>query len=93
MAPSRWSHFALRTARLDLRGLGGSYGPERLVIHAMAPELGPPTTSEQIWEGGDDSWRAELVDVRNALEGRPALGAELGDARAVLRIVEEAYAR
>jgi len=84
---------ALRTARLDLRGLGGSYGPERLVVHAMAPELGPPATSERVWDGDDDSWRAELMDVRDALDGRPALGADLEDARAVLRIIEEAYAQ
>jgi predicted dehydrogenase len=83
---------ALRTARLDLRGLGGSYGPERLIVHAMAPELGPPTSSEQVWPD-DDSWRAELVDVRDELDGRPTRGATLDDARAVLRIVEEAYAR
>jgi predicted dehydrogenase len=83
---------ALRTARLDLRGLGGSYGPERLIVHAMAPELGPPTSSEQVWSD-DDSWLAELADVRDALHDRPARGATLADARAVLRIVEEAYAR
>jgi predicted dehydrogenase len=84
---------ALRTARLDLRGLGGSYGPERLVVHAMAPELGPPTTSDQVFDGSDDSWRAELADFRDALAGAPGLGADLDDARAVLRIVAEAYAR
>jgi predicted dehydrogenase len=83
---------ALRTARLDLRGLGGSYGPERLIVHAMAPELGPPTSSEQVWSD-DDSWLAELADVRDALDDRPARGATLEDARAVLRIVEEAYER
>ncbi len=84
---------ALRTARLDIRGLGGSYGPERFVVHAMAPEMGPPATSEQVWSGSDNSWRAELADFRNALEGAPALGADLEDARAVLRIVAEAYSR
>jgi predicted dehydrogenase len=84
---------ALRSARLDLRGLGGSYGPERLVTHAMSPELGPPTTAEQVWPGQDESWQDEVADVRNALEGRPAIGADLDDARAVLRVVAEAYAR
>ena len=84
---------ALQSARLDLRGLGGSYGPERLVTHAMSPELGPPTTAEQVWPGQDESWRQEMADVRDALEGRPAIGADLDDARAVLRIVAEAYRR
>jgi predicted dehydrogenase len=84
---------ALRTARLDVRGLGGSYGPERLVVHEMAPELGPPATSEQVWDGPDGSWQAELADARAAIAGEPAIGAGLDDARAVLRVVEEAYRR
>jgi predicted dehydrogenase len=84
---------ALGTARLDLRGLGGSYGPERLVVHAMAPELGPPTTSEEVWDAPDASWRDELLDVRAVLDGADGRGAGLADAREVLRIVAQAYSR
>jgi len=84
---------ALRTARLDVRGLGGSYGPERLVVHAMRPEMGVPDTSERSWPGSDDSWRDEVADVRAELHGHPAIGAGITDAIAVMRIVEEAYAR
>lgn len=84
---------ALTTARLDLRGLGGSYGTERLVVHSMPPEMGPPVTTEQAWGEPDDSWRLELEDVLAGLTGAPTIGAELDDARAVLAIVEEAYKR
>lgn len=84
---------ALRTARLDLRGLGGSYGRERLVTHEMRPEMGVPDTSEQSWPGTDDSWQAEIADVRSDLAGGPSVGAGIDDAVAVMRIVEEAYRR
>lgn len=84
---------ALTTARLDLRGLGGSYGVERLVVHSMAPEMGPPATAEQTWADPDDSWGRELADVLGGISGAPTIGAGLDDARAVVAIVEEAYNR
>ena len=84
---------ALTTARLDLRGLGGSYGTERLVVHSMPPEMGPPASAEQTWGDPDDSWRLELEDVLGGLAGAKTIGAGLDDARAVLAIVEEAYDR
>ncbi len=84
---------ALTTARLDLQGLGGSYGPERLVVHAMPPEMGPPDSTEETWGDPDASWRLELEDVLGGLTGAPTIGANLDDARAVLTIVEAAYDR
>jgi predicted dehydrogenase len=84
---------ALERARLDLEGLGGSYGAERLTVHAMRPEMGPPDTTTRHWEGPDDSWQLEIKDLVAEVGGSSPIGASLEDAAAVLRVVEEAYAR
>ena len=80
-----------RDAKLQIDGLGGSYGVERLTFYKMLPEMGPPDTT--IWEypRGDQSWALEfaafLEDIR--LDREPSPG--LADARAALVIVEEIH--
>ena len=82
-----------RDGKLQIDGLGGSYGVERLSFYRMLPEMGPPETT--IWEypGEDRSWQAELADVLDAIAtGRPVTGG-LEDARAALAVVERLYER
>ena len=80
-----------RNGKLQIEGLGGSYGPERLSYYKMLPQMGPPETT--VWEfpTADDSWETEtaefLEDIR--LQRRPAAG--LSDAVAALEIVEKIY--
>ncbi len=81
-----------RAGKLEISGLGGSYGVERLAFYRMLPEMGPPET--EIWEYpmADDSWNAEfrafLDDVR--LDRDPSPG--IRDAQATLEVVERVYA-
>ena len=82
---------ALRTAKLEVTGLGGSYGVECFTRHEMLPEMGPPVTASTEWPQPDRSWAAELDDVLADLDGRPAIGADLDDAIAAFCIVEAAY--
>jgi predicted dehydrogenase len=81
----------LERARLDVEGLGGSYGMERLTGHAMRPEMGPPDTTTQEWPAPDESWRLEVEDFIAQLGGSNPVGAGLEDAAAVLQVVDEAY--
>ena len=80
-----------RTGKLEISGLGGSYGVERLAFYRMSAEMGPPETT--IWEYpmADDSWEREfaafLEDIRL---GRPPSPGP-ADAQAALRIVETVY--
>lgn len=80
-----------RNGKIDINGLGGSYGVERLAFYKMSPAMGPPETS--IWEYpmADDSWEIEflefLEDIRNNREPYPGLK----DAHAALHIVETIY--
>ncbi len=41
-----------RTGKLQVDGLQGSYGPQRLNIYAMSPELGPPEVETVEYESG-----------------------------------------
>jgi len=82
-----------RDGKLQIDGLGGSYGTERLAFYRMRPQMGPPETT--IWEypGEDGSWRAEFAHFVDCVEvGRRPLGT-LDDALAVLDVVGRVYGR
>jgi predicted dehydrogenase len=77
-----------RQGKLEITGLGGSYGTERLAYYRMLPHMGPPETT--IWEYpmADTSWQAEFAEfVEDIQFGRPP-AAGLADAQAALRVVE-----
>lgn len=80
-----------RCGKLQIDGLGGSYGTERLTFYRMLPELGPPETTAWEYPFPDDSWRLELDDFRTAVEHRQPPCGGLADAQAALTIVETIY--
>jgi len=79
------------SGKLEVTGLGGSYGTERLVHYSMRPELGPPDVESSEYSGDDESWKLELAefieDIRMSREPSPGLA----DARAALEIVGKIY--
>ena len=77
--------------KIDINGLGGSYGVERLAFYKMLPEMGPPETL--IWEYPmqDDSWEYELNEFIEDIEKNREPSVNLEDAKAALGIVEEIY--
>lgn len=80
-----------RDGKLEISGLGGSYGTERLTFYRMPPSMGPPETTAWEFPMADNSWETEfgefLEDIR--LQRRPRPG--IADAQAALRIVERVY--
>lgn len=80
-----------RTGKLEIQGLGGSYGVERLLHYQMLPQMGPPETIIYEYPMADDSWQREsaafLNDIEQGIDPKP--GVE--DAQAALRIIEELY--
>jgi predicted dehydrogenase len=84
-----------RTAKLQVDGLTGSYGAQRLRIYRMLPELGPPELQELSHPDEDGSWTAEWEHFATAVrtaDGRHS--APLGDlhaARYAWAQVEAAY--
>lgn len=81
-----------RTAKLQVDGLVRSYGPQRLRIYHMKPELGPPELEEVVFSDDDVSWAAEWEHLAAALAGDAELLGSLADARYAWRCVEDAYA-
>jgi predicted dehydrogenase len=80
-----------RKAKLEISGLGGSYGVERLAYYQMGPALGPPETVIFEYPMADNSWAREweafAEDIRSGREPSPGVP----DAQAALRVVEEVY--
>jgi predicted dehydrogenase len=82
-----------RDGKLDLNGLGGSYGVERITWYKMLPEMGPPETYAWEYPMADDSWAVETAAfLDNVRAGRPAT-TSIEDAIAALKIVEAIYER
>ncbi len=81
-----------RTAKLHVEGLVRSYGPQKLRIFKMKPELGPPDVEELDYPSEDGSWLAEWRHFREAIAtGAPVLGG-LEDARFAWETIDAAYA-
>ena len=80
-----------KNGKIEINGLGGSYGTERISFYQMSEKMGPPDT--MIWEYpmADDSWDYEfsefLDDIK--LQRKPVVGIQ--DAHAALKIVGKIY--
>ena len=77
--------------KLEISGLGGSYGVERLTYYRMSAEMGPPETTVWEYPMADDSWKSEFMafveDIR--LGRQPVPGPR--EAQAALHAIEEMY--
>jgi len=80
-----------KVGKLDVQGLGGSYGVERLAFYEMQPEMGPPPT--QIWEYpmSDNSWMVEFEMFLKDIQQQTRTSAGLIDAKAALEVVNRIY--
>lgn len=81
-----------KNAKLEISGLGGSYGVERLSYYQMLPQMGPPDTTIFEYPRGDNSWKMELDDMISAIQNKtPITMGDVKDAYEALRIVEAIY--
>jgi predicted dehydrogenase len=71
--------------KLEISGLGGSYGTERLTHYKMSSTMTLPEVTAWEWLAPDQSWEKEL---KLFLSDAPTSGE---DALAVLRLVEQVY--
>jgi len=77
--------------KLQIDGIGGSYGTERLTLYQMLPQMGPPETT--IWEYPfpDNSWKTEFEAFEQAIIKNLPVHPDPGDAREALKIVARVY--
>ncbi len=80
-----------RQAKLEISGLGGSYGLEKLTYYKMLPGMGPPETTSWEYPMGDDSWEFEMEEFYEDIRLDRSPAASLEDASAALKIIERIY--
>jgi predicted dehydrogenase len=80
-----------RTCKFQWLGLGRSYGPERLLIHRMTPEMGPPVSEEIMFSKDDQSWLLENENFLGSIRRHLHVNGGLEDAVRALSLVEDIY--
>lgn len=76
---------------VQIEGLGGSYGTERLTVGKRNDDSTPPAEETTSFDGPDRSWHSEWQELSAAIEERrqPTGGAE--DGLAAARIIDAIY--
>lgn len=77
--------------KLEIPGIGRSYGLEKLIHYRMMPEMGPPVIQEWIFREEDTSWRLELEQFVFDIETGTGFSNNIASSVRVLEIVEEIY--
>ena len=80
-----------RDGKLEISGLGGSYGVETLSHYRMLPQMGPPEITRWEWPFPDKSWDMEVAEFVAAIaEGRRPVG-DIEDALVTMSIIDRIY--
>jgi predicted dehydrogenase len=80
-----------RDGKLEISGLGGSYGVESLTFYRMLPGMGPPETTRWEYPFADRSWETETAEFISAIhEGRRPIG-DAADAVGSMSVIERIY--
>lgn len=82
-----------KTGKLEISGLGRSYGLETLTFHKMLPEMGPPLTETWSFPEPDDSWAIEMSEFINDLQTGTKNSDNLESSLEILRVIGEIYSR
>jgi predicted dehydrogenase len=80
-----------RDGKVEINGLGGSYGVESLTFYRMLPAMGTPETTRWEYPFVDRSWEAETAEFIAAIhEERRPIG-DAAEAVASMWIIERVY--
>ena len=82
-----------RTGKIEISGLGRSYGLETLTLHKMLPEMGPPISESWSFPEPDDSWAIEMGEFADDILTGTSNSNNLASSLEVLRVVAEIYLR
>lgn len=81
----------LKRAKLQIDGLGGSYGKERLTLFAMSEKMGPPSVEEFNFPDEDLSWKRENEFFVKRIQSYDNSYKPLKDALYVLNLIDRIY--
>jgi predicted dehydrogenase len=80
-----------RDGKLQIEGLGGSYGVESLTFYRILPGMGPPETTRWEYPFPDHSWETETAEFIAAInEGRQPIG-NADEAVATMSVIDRVY--
>ena len=82
-----------KKGKLDVAGLGGSYGLEKVTWYKMLPQMGPPETTSWEYPMADNSWELELSEFYDDIRLNRQPAAILNDAYEALKIIGKIYER
>jgi predicted dehydrogenase len=82
-----------RKGKIEIFGLGRSYGLETLTFHKMLPEMGPPITETWNFPEPDNSWTMEMGEFLDDLVTGSNKSDNLNSSLEVLRVISEIYSR
>jgi predicted dehydrogenase len=80
-----------RTAKIQIFGLGRSYGIEEVRHFKMKPEMGPPEVEVESFPGEDRSWHLEWDAFLKEIQGEKTNIATVHDALRSVELVHAAY--
>lgn len=83
----------LQKAKIQIDGLGGSYGREKLTLYKMKPEMGPPDVFRFYFEEEDNSWRDENKIFFNRILQKDYNNTSMKDAIYVMSVIDKLYQR
>lgn len=80
-----------KTGKIQIWGLGRSYGTEELRVFKMKPEMGPPEITTESFPGEDHSWQLEFNAFLKEIAGEKTYIGTIEDALKAVEIVHGAY--
>jgi predicted dehydrogenase len=80
-----------RDGKLQIDGLGGSYGTEKLTWYKMLPQMGPPETTVFEYPMSDNSRAVEMAEFLEDIRLRREPAVTIKDAVAALVVVDQVY--
>lgn len=81
----------LKTAKIQIDGLGKSYGREKLILYKMKLEMGLPETQEFVFPEEDLSWNKENEIFFDRIKSQDFSDKSLREGLYVLETIEKLY--
>ncbi len=81
----------LQKAKIQVDGLGRSYGREKLILYKRKPEMGPSDMEEILFDEKDVSWEIENNLFFQRIKDKKYSDISINDALYVLQTVEKLY--
>lgn len=82
-----------KKGKIEVNGLGRSYGVETVTFHKMLDEMGPPQSESWSFDSPDSSWSLELDEFLFDIINGTNKSNNVSSSLSVLKLVKEIYER